>query len=101
MKKIFAICVMAMALVGCEKPVKETHTYETYRVLEVKRPKHFRVTLQNVRNGYTKENVNVSKHCSRWQEVQVGSEYTLATHIRYWQDNTRSVHIEARSICPR
>jgi hypothetical protein len=98
MKKIIYAFIAMLVLSGCEHAVVESREVVTYKIVDVKRPKHFRVSLQD-NNGRIFKNLSVSKHCNRWREVQVGSMINLTTDVMKLGDE-RWIDIHARSICP-
>lgn len=100
MKKLFSLFFVAtiFSLTGCERAVVESTKVVTYKIIDVKRPKHFRVSLQD-ETGRIYKKVSVSKHCNRWREVKVGSTVRLTTDIMK-RGEDRWIDIHARSICP-
>lgn len=94
----FILVILCLLLIGCKKAIVESSTIVTYKIIDIKRPKHFRVTLQD-QNGRIFQNVSVSKHCNRWREVQLNSQVSLVTDIMK-RGNERWIDINARSICP-
>jgi hypothetical protein len=73
-----------------------------YKLVGMKRPKHFRVDLVDMSTGNLYTNVAVSKHCNSWDTVQLGTKYTLETRVYISKDKTNQyTNINARKICPR
>lgn len=100
MKKIqlLMLLISSLVLTGCEKTVVESQSIKSYTIIEIKRPKHFRVSLKD-KDGRVFKNVGVSKHCNRWKEVQLGTVVELNTKILKRGDE-RWQEMETRSICP-
>jgi len=85
-------------LAGCEVAEVESRKVVTYKIVDIKRPKHFRVSLQD-ETGRVFKNVSVSKHCNRWREVKLGSMINLTTDIMK-RGEERWVDIHASFVCP-
>jgi hypothetical protein len=104
--KRFALLLAVLSLTACdmdwmESPVVHSYQTNTYRVVEINRPKHFRVMLENVKTGERRK-VNVSKHCNRWRELQMGTQFTFneVTYV-YPKKQTYYTEIQNRQkICP-
>lgn len=99
--------VMALALVGCEQPVRVEGHQKTYQVTDVRRPrsgKHsrpFRVSLKNVETGQTFTRERVSRRCARWNEVKVGMKVTLTEAVYRYKDGRTKIRLEGMErICP-
>lgn len=81
-KKVLTLCLaglMSMTLVGCDaftgKVVKEEG--RDYEIIHVKRPKHFKVDLRDVKTGEVFNSVYVQKTCPSWRRLKVGSVWTF------------------------
>lgn len=96
--KVLLTILVAISLAGCEKTVIESSKVVNYKIIDIKSPKHFRVTLQD-NTGRVFQNVAVSKHCNRWREVQLNTKVSLVTDIMK-RGNERWININALSICP-
>lgn len=92
-------CAMLVLLTGCEKTVVESQSIQTYTIVDIKRPKHFRISLKD-NTGRIFKDVAVSKHCNRWREVKVGTVVQLNTMILKKAEE-RWMKIQAQEICPR
>lgn len=93
---------IGLSLSGCEQREITGSSVETFRITDIRQPKHFRVELQNVRTG-RKQWENVSKHCNRWREVKIGSLWDI-TEVRYkYPESNRygSYLAGTHAICPR
>lgn len=100
MKKLIVAACAALMLTGCDPVVKRAGEYRHYKIVEIKRPKHFRVVLLDIESG-TKHQVSVSKHCNRWREVELYSEtYLIAETITHESGRVSTYIRGASSICP-
>ena len=91
-----------VTLTGCTRGELVETTSQTFEVTHVDPPKRFRVTLRNVDTGQVFEDVYVSKRCSRWKEVPVGTEFSLVVGTYRTSDAHTFQRIESPStICPR
>lgn len=100
MKKLIVAALAAIMLTGCTQPVSEDSEYRQYKIIEIKRPKHFRVVVLDMING-SEHRVSVSKHCNKWRDVVLYSEISLMTTRYTYEDGSVRTHINGRSICPR
>lgn len=89
-------------LTGCEPhqpDVVESRIRKVYEIVEVRRPKHFRVDIKDVETGRIYKNKSISKHCNHWQKLKVGSRWYF-TEVIYQGKDMRYVEIEGvRSLC--
>lgn len=94
------VCVGLLA--GCTRGELVETTQQTFEVTRVDPPKRFRVTLRNVDSGQVFEDIYVSKRCSRWKEVPVGTHLTLEVGTYRTSASETFQRIESPySICPR
>jgi hypothetical protein len=89
-------------LTGCEPrqpdPV-ESRIRKVYEIVNINRPKHFRVDIKDVETGRVYKNKGISKHCNHWQKLKVGSRWYF-TEVIYQGKDMRYVEIEGvRSLC--
>lgn len=97
-----ALLATLVLLTGCNHGELVETTTQTFEVTHVDPPKHFRVTLKNVDSGQVFEDVYVSKRCSRWKEVPVGTELRLVVGTYRTGEAQTFQRIESPySICPR
>ena len=99
--------VMALALVGCEQPVRVEGHQKAYQITDVRKPrsgKHsrpFRVSFKDVETGQVFARERVSRRCARWSEVKVGSKVTLTEAVYRYKDGTTKIRLEGvERICP-
>lgn len=89
-------------LTGCEPhqpDVVESRIRKVYEIVEVRRPKHFRVDIKDVETGRIYKNKSISKHCNHWPKLKVGSRWYF-TEVIYQGKDMRYVEIEGvRSLC--
>lgn len=97
-----SIIATTIMLVGCEprKPDPiESSIRKVYEIVEVRRPKHFRVDIKDVETGRIYKNKGISKHCNHWQKLKVGSRWYF-TEVVYQGKDMRYVEIEGvKSLC--
>ena len=104
--KRFALLLTVLSLTACdmdwmESPVVHSYQTNTYRVVEIHQPKHFRVVLEDVKTG-ARRFVNVSKHCNRWRELQMGTQFTF-NEVTYVYPKKQTYYTELQNrqkICP-
>ncbi|AXF53074.1 MAG: putative lipoprotein [Caudoviricetes sp.] len=99
MKKLIVAACAALMLTGCDQIVSEKSEYRQYKIVEIKRPKHFRVVVRDMNTG-TEHRVSVSKHCNRWREVELYSETALMSTTYTYESGRVYTYIQGRSICP-
>lgn len=100
-KTLFLIISSVLLLTGCDKRVVESTEVKKYTIVDIKSPKHFRVSLQD-ESGRIFKTVSVSKHCNRWREVQLNSIVYLPTTIMTTESKkSRWIEINAKAVCPR
>lgn len=90
---------MALALAGCDS-VKETYrTTEEFKIVAVKPPKRFYVTIEDTSGEQYR--VYISKRCSTWRQVVIGSKVSMEryTYIRESGSKQYSFRPLTR-ICP-
>lgn len=103
MKKLIVAALAALSIAGCnpiDPVVKSESEYRLYKIVEIKRPKHFRVVVEDTKTGF-KQQVSVSKHCNRWKEVELYSTTSLMTTWTTTKSGVTNKRIEGSSICPR
>ena len=94
------LLVFTLALVACSGYTEVSRVPETFTIVDVNPPKHFRVIVMDYK-GDTYE-VNVSKHCNRWREVKIGSMVTLTRVTQRHDKGHFSSYVTGGShICPR
>lgn len=81
--------IVAISSPRPEKVYTKTYTKQ-FEVLEINRPKHFRVTVLDLANHELFENVGTSKHCNSWDDTgkpRVHSVVTATVHSYYTTDD--------------
>jgi len=72
---LVGVVLAAVMLSGCDK---EIHSEQReYEVVGVKPPKHMRVDLRDVKTGELFKDVSVSKRCSGWETLKIGTHFWL------------------------
>lgn len=103
MKYIMLTLILSVIFItGCKPPqpdVVESRTRKVYEIVEVRRPKHFRVDIKDVETGRIYKNKGISKHCNHWQKLKIGSRWHF-TEVIYQGKDVRYIEIEGvRSLC--
>lgn len=105
MKRLLIGITLAGMLTGCDmfeqREITGSHV-ETFKIVDLRRPKHFSVELQNVRTG-ARHWQSVSKHCNRWNEVKIGSLWDInVVEYKYPKSQRYGSYLTGtNSICPR
>lgn len=104
MKRLLIGVALAGMLTGCDMFEQREITgsrVETFRITDIRQPKHFRVELQNVRTG-RKQWESISKHCNRWREVKIGSLWDINVVDYKYPKSQRygSYMTGTQTICP-
>lgn len=83
LKFMFAAIVAAMfSLSGCQPGEIVDRSVKVYEVVGIKPPKRFRVDLRDVETGQIYKSEYVSKRCSSWRKLEMGSKWKF-TQITY------------------
>ncbi len=72
MNKLICISFFLILLSGCDAAVVLKSVEKEYEVIEIKRPKYFKVTLKDKVTGETYSRLSVSKRCSSWNKLKIG-----------------------------
>lgn len=72
---LVGVVLAAAMLSGCDKEIHTNH--RVFAVVGVKPPKHMRVDLRDVKTGELFKEVSVSKRCSGWQSLKIGTHFWL------------------------
>jgi hypothetical protein len=95
---IFLVC---FSLLGCEFPKEIKRIEKTYEVIEIKKPKRFKVSLKDIETGVVYKMVSVSKRCSNWQKLKIGSQWKF-DEVTYKQgDSTYTEISKVNELCWR
>lgn len=84
-KSAACLALNILALAGCEHRSTDpvvSKTEKWFIVTEVKRPKHFYVSFREEGTGFHYRRQYVSKHCSAWDELKIGSRWKLVEVVR-------------------
>lgn len=99
---ILTVLISVFLLTGCEPrqpDTVESRIRKVYEIVDIRRPKHFRVDIKDVETGRIYKNKGISKHCNHWQNLKVGSRWYF-TEVVYQGKDMRYVEIEGiRSLC--
>ena len=101
MKRFVLLAAIALGLTACG-PAPTSHSESrTFEVTDIDPPKYFRVDLKDVETGQVFQRVRVSKRCSAWRKVTLGSTWTLPVTTYTYEDGEKRVNINARALCQR
>lgn len=100
MLKYISLILVSIILSGCfERPVETERHRKLYEITEIKRPKHFRVTLKDVETGRIFANKNISKHCNHWQKLKLNSRWYF-DEVTYKRGDSYYIEIEGvKQLC--
>lgn len=77
--KLILICALVAIILGCQRVDYDkvvTRQYTTkVEAIDIDPPKHFKVHLKSI-DGIINETIT-SKHCSDWENIQVGTIYEI------------------------
>lgn len=77
-----------LALTACESPwTKLPDVQRDVTVVEVDPPKRLYVTLRDNQNGVVYNRLYVSKRCSKYKQVPVGSRFSMPFHVYEHKEN--------------
>lgn len=79
---VTAILFAAVLLSGCQPGEVVERSLKVYEVVGIKPPKRFKVDLRDVETGKVYKAQYVSKRCSSWKKLEMGSQWKL-TQVTY------------------
>lgn len=100
-KPILLAAAAIFAMTACKGPEPIRTVEKTYEITDLKRPKHFLVTVRDVETGQVNENLYVSKHCFEWGRLKVGSLWIFKETTYRWSDGSTYTEIDASDLCNR
>jgi hypothetical protein len=103
MKNILYTLLVVILLSGCDSSEYVKTEHRKYRVTHIDPPKRFWVTLEDVETGRVYKE-RISKRCSSWETVKVGTVVTLDVDYYKYGDKliVRFDNRQLRDIfCPR
>lgn len=79
MKKLLLVLGIALFLTGCigEDYVVVKKRIKQYEVVGIDPPKRFFVDLRDIETGHVYKHERVSKRCSNWRKLRLGSTWTF------------------------
>lgn len=84
MKKLLVV-LAALTLTACAPARDEGELVKTefleYEIIEMNRPKHFSVTLRNVKTGDVFNDIGRSKHCNWHNNWKIGDKITVKSRF--------------------
>lgn len=99
--KLIAIPLFLIALAGCDARVETSSVAEQFTITNVKPPKRLYVDVVD-KDGRS-YNVYVSKRCSNWQDIVIGSKVTLERTTHRYESGRTETGVNVRSssdVCP-
>lgn len=72
MKK-FLLLALVVSMLGCERDPEIARVTKEYEIMAVDPPKHFTVDVRDVLSNERYNGQYVSKYCSNWDKLKVGS----------------------------
>jgi hypothetical protein len=78
-----------LLVASCKEPEPRRYTksvQDEYEVTEVNPPKHFYVTLKNLRTGEVYKHEYVSKHCNTWRETAYVGKRVLLYRVSWMEE---------------
>lgn len=101
MLKNLVLVFSCIFLFGCELPKEIKRVPKTYEVIEIKKPKRFKVSLKDTENGTIYKMVRVSKRCSNWQKLKIGSKWQFDEVTYQYGDETYVEVDNVNELCYR
>lgn len=88
MKNIFIVTLAAviLSLFGCNYGIEVGRKVKEYEVVHINPPKRFYVDLKDIETGVIYKSEYVSKRCSYWQKLEIGTKWEF-TEITYRNDD--------------
>ncbi len=84
-KRTAFLALVFIAIAGCEHRPRDpviSKTEKWFIVTEIEEPKHFYVSFQEEGTGFHYRRQYVSKHCSAWDKLKIGSRWQLVEVVR-------------------
>lgn len=99
MKYGFLVLALAAVVSGCGPAGQEVHREDReYEVTSINPPKRMYVSLKDVRTGARYNDISVSKRCSGWQSLKVGSKWVLPEVTYQHGDGSRSKRVDIYAL---
>ncbi len=99
MNKLICISFFLILLSGCDAAVVLNSVEKEYEVIEIKRPKYFKVTLKDKLTDEIYSRLSVSKRCSSWDKLKIGDTLKFK-EVTYRRANDVYKEIEGvRDLC--
>ncbi len=80
-------------LAGCERVSSDpvvSRTEKWFVVTDINQPKHFYVSFREEGTAYRFNDQYVSKHCSDWRKLKIGSRWLLTEVVRQGKNSRYS-----------
>jgi hypothetical protein len=98
-----SLLAAVLALSACSPPQVVSRTSEDFTIVGVKPPKRLRIDVMDS-NGVVYKGLYVSKHCSTWQQIKIGSKVNLDRLVMKGSNGETYVLPSIRTsddVCPR
>ena len=99
-KKMAAILLATFAFTasGCGKEkILVREEMRQYEIVKIDPPKHFYVTLLDVKSHQIFEDESRSKHCNKWQKIKLNSVISARTFYYKYKDSS-DVFVEVENL---
>lgn len=98
-KKVLIILLLSISLLltSCDEKVIDEVKTENVTISEVRKPKHFRVRFRRNSDGLDLGWVSIQKHCSSWQNAQVGAPMQLQVEYYHWKSQPNQQYVNISS----
>lgn len=96
----YRVLVLALAAVvsGCDFG-KEVHREDReFEVTHINPPKRMYVDLRDVRTGARYKDVSVSKRCSGWESLRIGSKWVLPEITIQYEDGSKTKRVDIQPL---
>lgn len=100
--KLFVLFLLMISLAACDARTEVSSVDEQFTITNVKPPKRLYVDV--VDSEGRSYHVYVSKRCSNWRSIVVGSKVTLQRNTYRYESGKTETAVSVRSpsdVCPR
>lgn len=103
MKLLIILLASLTLLTGCGfNDTIVSQKLKTYEVIDIKRPKHFKVSLRDVETNQVFKMIRVSKRCSNWRNLKLGSHWQFTEVVKMKEDGSQYAQItDVHTLCSR
>jgi hypothetical protein len=99
--QLASVLIATLLLSGCgpSDPIV-SKTQKWYEITEIKPPKRFKVSVRD-EDGHEFSMLSVSKRCSAWQKLKIGSRWLLVEVVRQGKHGNYIQVYGADQICDK